>query len=154
MQWQIHPFISKATTCSRQRRWHCWYQIETYSDPVSESILSPGEWTKSHGWITTHKLSWWRTNIFTPVEYLRIVWKQYFYNEISFLSIIQFSLSGGSKHNTFVYNLYNYGLTYSTLIQHRINGIQMFCVYWEGGGVGSHGGIVLVSDKDMAVPWL
>ena len=34
------------------------------------------------------------------------------------------------KHKTFVYHLYNVGPTTSTLVQHCINGIQMFCVCW------------------------
>ena len=35
-----------------------------------------------------------------------------------------------SKHKTFVYHLYNDGPTSSTLDQHCINVIQMFCVFW------------------------
>ena len=35
-----------------------------------------------------------------------------------------------SKHKTFVYHLYNVGPTSSTLVQHCINVIQMFCVCW------------------------
>ena len=34
-----------------------------------------------------------------------------------------------SKHETFVYNLYNVGLTSTTLVQHCTNVIHMFCVY-------------------------
>ena len=35
------------------------------------------------------------------------------------------------KHKVFVYHLYNVGPTSSTLVQHRINFIQMLCVGWD-----------------------
>ena len=38
-----------------------------------------------------------------------------------------------SKHKTFVWHLYNVGPTSKTLVQHCINGIQMFCAYWGSG---------------------
>ena len=37
-----------------------------------------------------------------------------------------------SKHKAFLSHLYNVGPTSSTLVQHCINVIKMFCVYWEG----------------------
>ena len=36
-----------------------------------------------------------------------------------------------SKHKTFVEHLFNVDPTSSTLVQHCINVIQMFCVYWD-----------------------
>ena len=36
-----------------------------------------------------------------------------------------------SKNKTFLWHLYNVGPTSSTLVQHCINVIQMFCVDWE-----------------------
>ena len=35
-----------------------------------------------------------------------------------------------SKHKTFVQHIYNVGPTSSTLVQHSINIIQMFCACW------------------------
>ena len=60
--------------------------------------------------------------------------------------MIQFSLSGGSKHKTFVYHLYNYGPVNvfdvgPTLYKYYTNGF-FGGVGGGGGGGGGHGGIV------------
>ena len=57
-----------------------------------------------------------------------------------------------SKHKSFVQHLYNVVPTSSTLTQHCTNIVQMFCVYWGGGG-----GVVLsglMVDCIFLVQWV
>ena len=42
-----------------------------------------------------------------------------------------------SKYKTIIYHLYNAGQTFSTLVQHCTNTLQMFCVYWDGSRAGT-----------------
>ena len=47
-------------------------------------------------------------------------------------SAISGAYKNPSKHKTFVKHLYNADPTSMAMVKHRINVIQMFCVYWVG----------------------